>query len=67
MTLLNVGHFAGLGDGIAPKYPTVRRGRAARNAPQVSRRDGDVGRRKKNARALKFARKQAQVFLKGAN
>jgi hypothetical protein len=67
MLVLNVGRFADLGMGNVPKHPTVRRVRAARNAPQVLRRDGDAGRRKKNARALKFARKQAQVFLKGAD
>jgi len=39
--------------------------RASRNATQLLRRDGDAGRRKKTSRALKFARKQMQVFLKG--
>src|SRR5262249_29250512 len=67
MTLLNVGHFAGLGVGHCPEIPHGAARAGGPKRPTGLRRDGDAGRRKKNARALKFARKQAPVSLKGAN
>jgi hypothetical protein len=53
--------------GNVPKYPKFCDVGVSRNAPQALRRDGDAGRREKTARALKFVRKQMQVFLKGAD
>jgi len=54
-------------EGSVPKYPKSWDVGASRNATQVLRRDGDAGRRKKTSRALKFARKQMQGFLKGSD
>jgi len=53
--------------GNVPKYPKFWDVGASRNATQVLRRNGDAGRRKKSSRALEFARKQMQVFLKGSD
>jgi hypothetical protein len=64
MTLLTVVDFAW---GMSRNATGTWCAGATRNATQVLRRDGDAGRRKKTTRALKFVRKQIQVFLKGSD
>jgi hypothetical protein len=61
MMALNIVDFAW---GMSRKATGIWCAGASRNATQFLRRDGDAGRRKKTSRALKFARKQMQVFLK---
>jgi len=79
MTVLSVGRFAFLAWAMSRNATLIRCADAPRNATlircagvslnatQALRRDGDAGRRKEIARALKFVRKQMQVFLKGVN
>ena len=61
---LNIVDFAW---GMSRKATVIWCAGASRNATQFLRRYGDAGRRKKTSRALKFAREQMQVFLKGSD